>query len=198
MFIFSLSIHRQRTGIIKNIGHASYRNFFSHQKRFSACFNKVTGNGKSNRRKDSTLEVTLKLGFIHLIIPGVELHVHPLSTGSAKLTIRLWYIADIVKAETEKVLHFTVEDGTLKLRGFTFNAQTTFFETDRILRSINLPMNYKYLDIVRLYLSEKYTTEELEFNKLDAAVFNALEKLNSEIDKTTSTLRKYGFKRGCG
>ena len=56
-------------------------------------------------------------------------------------------------------------------------------------------MNYKSLDVVRLYLSEKYTTEELEFNKLDAEVLNAIEKLNSEIDKTTSILRKYGFKR---
>ena len=44
-------------------------------------------------------------------------------------------------------------------------------------------------------MSEKYTTEELEFNKLDAEVFNAIEKLNSVIDKTTSILRKYGFKR---
>ena len=56
-------------------------------------------------------------------------------------------------------------------------------------------MNYKYLDIVRLYLSEKYTFEELEFNNLDVVVFNAVDKLNGEIDKTTSTLRKYGFKR---
>lgn len=150
---------------------------------------------KSTRKKDSTLEITLKHGFIYLVIPGVELHVPALTTGSAKFTILLWYIANIVKAEKDNILHFTVEDGTLKLRGFSFNAQTTFFETDRILRSINLPINYKYLDVVRLYLSEKYTTEELEFNKLNAEVFNAIEKLNSEIDKTTSTLRKYGFKR---
>lgn len=150
---------------------------------------------KSTRKKESTLEVTLKQGFIDLVIPGVELHVPALTAGSAKFTILLWYIANIVKAEKENTLHFTVEDATLKLRGFSFNAQTTFFETDRILRSIKLPMNYKYVDVVKLYLSEKYTTEELEFNKLDAAVFNAIEKLNNEIDKTTSTLRKYGFKR---
>ena len=56
-------------------------------------------------------------------------------------------------------------------------------------------MNYKYLDIVRLYLSEKYTTEELEFNELEVTVSNAIEKLNGEIDKITFTLRKYGFER---
>ena len=150
---------------------------------------------KSTRKKDSTLEVTLKQGFIYLVIPGVELHVPALTTGSAKFTILLWYIANIVKAEKDTTLHFTVEDGTLKLREFAFNVQTTFFETDRILRSIILPMNYKYLDIVRLYLSEKYTTEELEFNKLEVTVSNAIEKLNGEIDKITFTLRKYGFER---
>ena len=169
---------------------------FSVTKRdFLPALTKLLAMEKSNRRKDSTLEVTLILGFIHLVIPGVELHVHALTTGSAKLTIRLWYIAAIVKAETDKALHFTVEDSTLKLRGFTFNAQTTFFETDRILRSINLPMNYKYLDIVRLYLSEKYTTEELEFNEIEVTVSDAIHKLNGEIDKITSTMRKYGFER---
>lgn len=150
---------------------------------------------KTSRKKDSTLEITLLLGYIRLVIPGVDMHVHAVTTGSAKITIRLWYLADIVKSETDKELHFIIEDSTLKLRGVSFNVLTTFFEDDSILRSINLPMNYKYLDIVRLYLSEKYTFEELEFNNLDVGVFNAIDKLNGEIDKTTSTLRKYGFKR---
>ena len=46
-----------------------------------------------------------------------------------------------------------------------------------------------------LYLSEKYTTEEISFNHLDAKVYNAIDNLNDEIDKITSTLRKYGFQR---
>ena len=43
--------------------------------------------------------------------------------------------------------------------------------------------------------SEKYTTEEIDFNKMEAEVLNAIGKLNGEIDKITSTLRKYGFER---
>ena len=43
--------------------------------------------------------------------------------------------------------------------------------------------------------SEKYTTEEIEFNKMEAEVLNAIGKLNGEIDKITSTLSKYGFER---
>lgn len=150
---------------------------------------------KSNRKKDSTLEVTIKVGFIHLIIPGVELHVPALTKGSAKFTLLLWYLTNIVKAEKDNTLHFILEERTLKLRGFSFNAQTTFFDTDRILRSINLPMNYKFLDVVKLYLSEKYTTDELEFNKLAVEVSKSIVQLNTEIDRTVSILNKYGFSR---
>ena len=67
--------------------------------------------------------------------------------------------------------------------------------TDGILRSIDLPVNYKYLDIVRLYLSERYTKEEIDFNKLAPDVDKAIDQLNSEIDKVSSMLKKYGFKR---
>lgn len=63
------------------------------------------------------------------------------------------------------------------------------------MHSINLPVNYKYIDIVQLYLSEKYTTDEIIFNNLDKEVVDAINKLNSEIDKIASTMRKYGFTR---
>lgn len=150
---------------------------------------------KSGRKKDSTLEVTVFDGYIRLIIPGIDLIVQAFTKGSAKFTIRLWYFTDVVNAEKDKELQFTLTENQLKLRGFSFAVLTTFFENDKILRSINLPVNYKYLDIVRLYLSEKYTTDEIIFNNLDKDVVDAINKLNTEIDKTTSTLRKYGFTR---
>jgi hypothetical protein len=150
---------------------------------------------KSSRRQDSTLEVTIFDGYIRLIIPGIDLIVQAITKGSAKFTIRLWYFTDIVNAEKDRELHFILVEDQLKLRGFSFSVRTTFFENDKILRSINLPINYKYLDVVRLYLSEKYTTDEIIFNNLDKEVVDAINKLNGEIDKVTSTLRKYGFKR---
>lgn len=150
---------------------------------------------KAGKKKDSTLEVTVFDGYIRLVIPGIDLIVQAFTKGSAKFTLRLWYFTDIVNAEKDRELHFTLTENQLKLRGFSFKVLTTFFEDDRILRSINLPVNYKYLDIVRLYLSEKYTTEEIIFNNLDKEVVDAINKLNTEIDKITSTMRKYGFTR---
>jgi hypothetical protein len=150
---------------------------------------------KAGKKKDSTLEVTIFDGHIRLVIPGIDLIVQAFTKGSAKFTLRLWYFTDIVNAEKDRELHFTLTENQLKLRGFSFKVLTTFFEDDRILRSINLPVNYKYLDIVRLYLSEKYTTEEIIFNNLDKEVVDAINKLNTDIDKTASTMRKYGFTR---
>lgn len=150
---------------------------------------------KAGKKKDSTLEVTIFDGYIRLVIPGIELNVQAFTKGSAKFTLRLWYFTDIVNAEKDSELHFTLTENQLNLRGFSFNVLTTFFENDRILRSINLPVNYKYLDIVRLYLSEKYTTEEIVFNNLEKEVIDAINKLNADIDKITSTMRKYGFTR---
>ena len=49
--------------------------------------------------------------------------------------------------------------------------------------------------MVRLYLSEKYTTEEIEFNKLNHEVTEAIDDLKTDIDRTTTILKKYGFKR---
>lgn len=150
---------------------------------------------KSGKKKESTLEVTILKGYIQLVIPGIQLYVHAITTGSAKFTIRLWYIADVVNAEKDNELSFTLNENQLKLRGFSFGVLSTFFDNDRILRSINLPINYKYLDVARLYLSEKYTTEEITFNNLDKEVIDSIDKLKTDIDKVNSTMRKYGFSR---
>ena len=101
----------------------------------------------------------------------------------------------MVNAENDLYLHFTLVENSLRLRGFSFDVPTTFFENDRILRSINLPVNYKYLDIVELYLSEKFTEEEIAFNKLDKMVAESVEKLKKDIDKVSSIMREYRFTR---
>ena len=147
---------------------------------------------KSGRKKDSTLEVTIYDGYLQLVIPGIHLIVQARTEDSAKFTIRLWYFANLVNAEKDNELHFGLLENQLKLRGFTFEVQTTFFEKDNILRSIDLPVNYTFIDIARLYLSEKYTTDEIIFNNLDQEVVDAINKLKTDIDKATSIMRKYG------
>ena len=117
---------------------------------------------KSAKKKLSTLEVTIIDNYPQLAIPGIQLSINTATKGSAKFTVRLWYFADIIKAEKDSTLHFDLLENQLKLRVFTFPVLTTFFETDRILRSINLPLNYTDLDLAKLFLSGKYTDEEIE------------------------------------
>ncbi len=125
---------------------------------------------KSSKKKRSTIEITILKGYIQLLIAGVRLNIHADTNGSAKFTILLWYITDVVNNEKDLYLDFSLDENRLKLRGFSFDVPTTFFENDRILRSINLPINYKYLDIVELYLSQKFTEEEIVFNKLEDSI----------------------------
>ena len=165
------------------------------KKQFLDALNQLKKIEKSGKKKESTLEVTILNGYIQLVIPGIQLYIHASTSGSAKFTIRLWYITDVVNAEKDNELNFTLNENQLKLRGFSFGVLATFFENDRILRSIDLPVNYKYLDVVRLYLSERYTTDEIIFNNLDKEVVAAINKLKTDIDKVSSTLRQYGFSR---
>ena len=148
---------------------------------------------KSAKKKTSTLEVTIIDDYLKLTIPGIQLKVKAATNGTAKFTIKLWYFADVVNAETDKVLSFTLFEDQLKLRGFTFAVQTTFFETDSILRSINLPVNYTQYDLAKLYFSGKYTEEEIIFNNMNKLVPNALDTLEKDINKIALLMKQFGF-----
>lgn len=111
-----------------------------------------------------------------------------------KFTVRLWYFADIIKAEQDNTLHFDLTENRLGLRTLSFPVMTTFFEADSILRSINLPLNYKDMDLVKLLLSGKYTDEEI-VNNLDKEAVKTMGKVKADINKIILMMKTYGFKR---
>lgn len=150
---------------------------------------------KTAKKKMSTLEVTIIDNYLQLTIPGVQLNVNAATKGSAKFSIRLWYFADIIKNENDNTLHFDLTENWLGLRTISFPVMTTFFETDRILRSINLPLNYSELDLAKLLLSGKYTDAEIVFNNLDVETTKTMRRINTEINKIVVLMKKYGFKK---
>ncbi|MBK9677855.1 MAG: hypothetical protein IPO69_03065 [Saprospiraceae bacterium] len=83
----------------------------------------------------------------------------------------------------------------IHLNGLVFNALTTHFDDDRILRSIQLPINFTFIDIARLYLSEKYTTDEMLFNNLSEKVVKSFKEVNEDIEKAYNQLAKYGVRK---
>lgn len=72
---------------------------------------------------------------------------------------------------------------------------TTFFETDSILRSVNLPLNYSDIDLAKLLLSGKYTNEEMVFNNLDKEGVKSMHKVKADISKIILMMKAYSFKR---
>ena len=150
---------------------------------------------KSAEKKESTLEVTIVDDYLQFVIPGVQLRLRAATRWSAKFTLRLWYFADIVKSEDDNTLHFDLTENQLKLRILSFPVFTTFFQTDKILRSINLPVNYTENDIINLYLSEKYTDQEIIFNNIEVEVVKAIQKIKKVVDKLTPVLKGYGISK---
>lgn len=142
--------------------------------------------------KSSVLELTITDGKLTLVIPGAK-HVLDCETKStAKATISLSYFLNIIKTQKDIKIQCKITEGTLEIKGLFVNIQTTFFETDSILRSIKMPLNYTDWHLLKLE-KEGYTHEEIEFNKLNFEVYYAKKTLNSNILKAFHLLKIYGF-----
>lgn len=148
---------------------------------------------KSAKKQQTILEITLIKDTITFNIPGAQLNLTAHTKGSAKFSMRLAYILDIVETLKDEVVIADIKENQLTISNKTFAVLTTFFENDEILRSIDLPLNYNDIDLVKLSLSNKYTKSELDFNNL----LSDAERVNMEITEDTkkvySILSKYGF-----
>lgn len=150
---------------------------------------------KSAKKKLSTLEVTIIDNYLQLAIPGIQLNINAATKGSAKFSVRLWYFAYIIKTEQDNTLHFDLTENRLSLKTLSFPVMTTFFKTDSILRSINLPLNFTDMDLAKLFLTDKYTDEEIVFNNFDKEVVKTIRKVQADISKIILMMKTYGFKR---
>ena len=154
---------------------------------------KISNSSQNNR---ITIEVTIIHNIIKLVIPGVELNIEGVTSGSAKAIVQLWYLQDIIENIKDKIIIGSISNSLMRINGLDFVAKTTFFDTDKILRSIKIPVNYTIADIAHLYLSEKYTPEEIEFNNLSKKVKEAMHRVNVDIAKSKLILSKYKVTQG--
>lgn len=150
---------------------------------------------KASKKKKYTLEITITDGSLQLVIPGVSLTVAAETSGSAKLTVGLAYMTEVINSQTNNVIAVSLTPNRVTIEHLSFGAPAIFFETDRVLRSINLPINYTYLDIAKLYLSDKYTEEEIQFNNLRDEVETAMKQVDADIMKITAIARTYGISK---
>ena len=140
-----------------------------------------------NWKVTARMEITVMDGQIQLVGQGFVKTLAALTTGSCKLVVSSRHWFDLITMTTEKVLKVVVTEGEAMVGRVTVNVLTTFFETDRILRSISLPANPKTLDFLMLEY-QGYTKEELRFNCVLDKIENAKKEFEQCIRLATMNL----------
>lgn len=136
-------------------------------------------------------EITVTNGKITLNSPGVTYTLEAETTGAAKIALPYLYIVNILKDHKEEEIAASAEEGWLTLGKVKVAAKTTFFKNDSILRSIDLPINYSDLDLLKI-ARDGYTPEELDFNKISPQIRNARNNMKEKIQKSYRLLKMYG------
>lgn len=92
-----------------------------------------------------------------------------------------------------KEIKIDISEGFLTIGKLTVEADTCFFQDDSILRSIKLPINYTLADLLRI--NDRYTPEEIAFNKLDVLINNNIQTISRDINIIAVLLKGYGIAR---
>jgi len=136
------------------------------------------------------IEITVLNGAIQLVGPGFLRNLNALTTGSCKLVVPALQWFDFIQSSQEKLLKVVVTDGEAMVGRVSVRVNTTFFETDKILRSILLPVNPKPIDFWKLQY-QGYTKDELEFNQVIAQIDLANKELEMAFRKASPLFNEF-------
>lgn len=136
------------------------------------------------------IEITVLDGTIQLVGPGFVRNLDALTTGSCKLVVPVMQWYDIVHTSQEKKLKIVVTEGEAMVGRVSVRANTTFFETDKILRSIQLPVNPKAIDYGKLEY-QGYTQDELQFNGVDYKIAQSKKDFEESIRLAALNLNQF-------
>ena len=136
------------------------------------------------------IEITVKNGQIQLVGLGFTKVISSLTTGSCKLIIPVYHWFDLIMMSKEKSIKVVVTEGEAMVGKVSVKVLTTFFETDKILKSITLPVNPKPIDFWKLQY-QGYTKEELEFNQVIAQIDLANKELERAFKKASPLFKGF-------
>lgn len=139
------------------------------------------------------MEVTIKTGEVIFVIAGAKKSLVCESEGPGKFTISFPYFYDMVSTCYRATSDISIGDWFMTYHNSTVYVETCFFDDDSILRSIDLPINYKLIDVLRLSL--RFTEQEIQFNKLSEEYQRAFQTLARDTKLISGKLIKYGFTR---
>jgi hypothetical protein len=152
-------------------------------------------NGAVGKRSARTLaitsEITVTDGKITIAIPGAIFSLVCINLGTCKASVPFLHFLEVAKEFKAPVTEIIFIEGAIILNTITLFGKTTFFEDDTILKTIDLPINYSEVELIRLSING-YTIEELEFNNLKPKIDKALERLDAKLDIAYLLLKQYG------
>lgn len=148
--------------------------------------------GRSKKNNDIFCEITVTDGKVKFAVPGAIFPVECITQGTCKTAVHFLHFYRIIKDLKIKEVKIIITKDNIQIHNVTISANTTFFENDKILRTIQLPMNYNDTDLLRL-LNEGYTKEELEFNKLTSKIKIIIENMRNESMSSELELKDYGI-----
>lgn len=151
------------------------------------------GVGRMNlRNKSFRCEITVTDNLVTFTVPGFQNMIPCKTNGTVKITVNFFRLFDIIIHEKREEMLFEIGEETMKMGILTIPVLTCYFKDDRILRSMNLPINFKDIDLLRLE-QQGYTIEEIQFNKLLFLVTKAESNLDANIEAAFRKLNEYGI-----
>jgi hypothetical protein len=167
--------------------------FIANTKSLQALFKQLkVGLGKLNpKTKAFACEITVIDDTVVFNLPGFQNSISCATEGTVKVTTSFLRLFDIIKNETKKEMFFQIGEEEMTIGILTLAVHTCYFKNDRILRSINMPINFKDIDLLRLQ-KQGYTFEELQFNKLINPITEAENNLKYNINYSYNRLKEYG------
>ena len=145
-----------------------------------------------SKNRNYVCEITVVTGKVTITLPGATFNVECETIGTCKATFSFLYFMSIINSIKDKITQIRISDGEMTINEkTTIDIKTTFFEDDKILRTIKMPMNFTDAELLRLE-HEGYTWDEVSFNKLTKRIAIAERKLKDNLFKAFEVLRVYG------
>jgi hypothetical protein len=154
---------------------------------------RVATPGRISHINRTPCEITITEGKITIAVAGGVFSAEAETIGTCKSVLYFMHLYQVVKDDKKALIEGKLEEKLITINGTSFYATSTFFENDRILRTIDLPMNYTVADLVRLS-RENYTWEEFIFNKISAEVQSAKRGYELDMKAAYKKLKVYGVK----
>lgn len=138
-------------------------------------------------------EITIKTNEVEFAVKGARKSLYCKANGPGRVTISFAYFLHLVNDRPRVQTKVAVGDNFMTINETSVVVTTCFFQDDSILRSIDLPANYGIADVLRL--SQRYTEQEIEFNKLHPEFKSAFSTLSYDTKLIVRRLKKYGISK---